>query len=330
MATSGAGSRNKRHRNNFKNRQMEEFTPTENRKEVEENKGMVSVHFDSITDFMECKPPAKHQERFDEHTKNRTDRNGSWFGKGNKKASDVINKALLGDPYLYGALSSYIAELDKLTGYYTKDYEQVIEKVKRVHKRDFFGDELDIHKVYQGQLDTAWHRTERVEVASKFHLVTLLIDVGGHSGQNAIDSIWRAAIVVKLVRELEQAGKAVRIVSGFAVEGAIKANNKLLTATITIKDYNQTLTLERLAAMSHFGFMRTFCFGAFYYQEYPLYGSLGRPIDMTSKHVPIQLQKEVDAGHTKYVYIGRAMDSSSALKFLKHGYEQMEEFSKES
>lgn len=297
---------------------------------VRENKHLVSVQFNGVTDVLEFEPPStEHKKQFKHHTGTERNEGQSWYGQGNRNGADVVNKALLGDPELFKYLERYTAELDKLTGYHTKSYTQVIQKVKRRRIKDYTGDELDIHKVYQGQLDTAWSKTERIEVGSKHHLVTLLIDLGGHAGQNAEASIWRAAIVNKLVRELEQAGKAVKIITGFAVEGAIKGSSKNLTATITIKDYNQALSLERLAAMSHLGFARAFCFGAFYCQEHPLYSSLGRPIDMIKTNVPIHIQQDIDAGHTRFVYIGRAMNSSSAMTHLKNAYKQMEEFAKD-
>lgn len=294
---------------------------------TKESASMVSVHFEGVTELLDFTPPENQKKNFYANLKTRR-RKASWYGRGNSVASEVIDKALLGDPYLYGLLSAHIAELDKLTGYHTRDYTQVIQQVKRRKIKDAYGDELDIHKVYQGRMDTAWTRTERIEVGSKQHLVTLLIDLGGHAGQNAADSVWRAAIAVKLVRELEQAGKSVRIVAGLASRGAFKWEDKTLTATINLKVYNQQITLERLAAMSHFGFMRTFCFAGFYAQKHALHGHLGAPVSL-QKSIPIQLQKEIDKGHTKFVYIGQAMNSSSALTHLKKAYEQMEDFAKD-
>jgi len=294
---------------------------------VQENDKMVSVHFDSILDVLDYTPPQKHKKLFEQCVKTEK-KSPRWFGLGNYVAHQVIDKALLGDKDLYNILERYISRLDDITGYRTKEYKHTIDQVKRVKLKSSFGDELDIHKVYQGQCDTAWSRTKRIEVASKLHLVTLLIDLGGNSNQNAEDSIWRAAVAVRLMEELESAGKSVRIVSGVLAHRAFSNIGKSLTASITIKEYNQALSLERLAAMTHLGFMRTFCFGCFYSQKHNLRASLGTAGILNSEK-PIQLQEEIDKGHTKYVYLSRAMDVNTAKDSLKNAYRQMEEFSNE-
>ena len=155
---------------------------------VKETDKMVSVHFDGVTDLLEFTPPKKHKRDFYKSIRDRTGK-PAWFGSSNKKASEVIEKALLGDSKLYETLQRNVAELDKLTGYHTKSYQQVIQHVRRKKIKGSYGDELDIHAVYQGRLDTAWTRTHRVEVDSVHHLVTLLIDLGGASREDAADSI---------------------------------------------------------------------------------------------------------------------------------------------
>lgn len=294
---------------------------------ISEDEKMVSVHFNSLIELIEFEPPKKNKEKYNEMLYTRK-RKETWLGRGNHIAKQVLDKALVGDPYLYGLLESYLAELDELTGYHTKAYEQTIVAVKRRKFHGNYGDELDIHKIYQGRLDTAWARTERIEVSRKLHLVTLFIDLGGSLGQSASDSIWRAAVAVRLLSELERSGKSVRLVTGILAVNAIKGkeSHKYLTSTITVKEYNQNISLERLAAMTHLGFMRCFCFAGFYAQKHSLYSSLGQPKDV-NQNMPIQLQAEVDAGHAKYVYLGRAMCSRTALKCLEKAYEQMEEFS---
>lgn len=297
---------------------------------VSENSSTVSVHFNGVVELLEYdagKQKAEYKKYLHDN-----DMGSGWFGYKNNTANDVTTKALLGDAYLFEKLKEHIAELDKLTGYYTTAYEQVLQTSKRRRFRGPAGDELDIHKVYQGRLDTAWSKTERIEVGQKQHLVTLLIDLGGNCAQDVAASLWRAAIVIKLARELELAGKAVKIVTGIAARSAFVESDvrrKILTSTIVVKDFNQPIVLPRLAAMTHFGFMRTFCFAAFHLQPHKLSSGLGRPVDMVGSNMPIQLQEEIDMGITKFVYIGRAMDSSSAFYHLKHAYTQMQEFANE-
>ncbi len=293
-----------------------------------ENEKMVSIHFDSILEVMEAEESenSNNKRRFRRLMAGRAGK-GDWYGPTNHDSKDVINHALLGDAALYeNHVKDMLSQLEDLEGYRTIDYEQSIKEVKRRKIRSHFGDEIDIHKVYQGDLERAWSSTERVEVDRKHHLVTLLIDLVENSTQAVRPTLWKAAVAVFLQREIEKAGKSVRILVGSTSEGSLAGMHKTVTTSIVVKEYNQTLNFERLAAMTHLGFYRTFGFAAKVSQKHEIVDTYGRAAAMDPSNISIPLQEEIDAGHTKLVLIGGPKSLHAASLAIKNAYKQMESF----
>lgn len=301
---------------------------------TKEKGNMVSVHFDSLMEFMDyvntdgiSDLDMRQDAQYNMTTRKNEDR-GDWYGNTNETAKDVMNHALLGDSELYTSLQSKINIIDKRIREVPLDYENQVLRVKRKKVRADFGDELDIHKVYQGQCDTAWTTTKRFEVDSKVHLINIVVDISGHCGIKVKDSLWRAAVAVKLTDQLIKAGKSVKLSVGAITQDTWRGKSGLLTSTIAIKNYNENLSLERVAAMSNVSFFRTALFATMSVPEYPLLGSKGRPVSITEKNMPLHLKEDIDAGHAKYVVIGRANSEESALYAMDNIYKQIEQFSK--
>lgn len=291
----------------------------------------ISVHFDSILDLMDYNPPwPENKWVFTDYFKGGKDtKGGKWLGPTNKTSQDVISGAMLGDHELYKKrLVPMISKLREAMGMHKNDYKQVIKTSRRKPVFQDHGDELDIHKVYQGQIDTAWRSTKRIEVAKETKLVTLFVQIAGTSGYNAIDSLWRAAVAVLLMEELQKAGKSVKIVVGGASHGVTRGKHSMCVS-ITVKNYNEKLSFERLAAMSHLGFYRTFGFGAKGCQPYKLSGGLGYSVDITPRMIPLQFAQDVHKGHTKMVLLDRSLSLTDAVQSMKRAFKKMKEFSDE-
>ena len=293
---------------------------------VKENETKISIMLDSLVELLDMECPSSNQSNKNRFNKFKNQiRSNGWYGPTCDSAKEIIDNALLGDKYLY---EKYLIPKIKLLGdsQDVKDSEQSIQIVKRKRTRGSQGDELDIHRVYQGQLDKAWSKSIRVEVAQKFHLVTLLIDYGGNSSESATNSLWRTAVVVRLAEELERAGKSVQIIASFACTGSSISHNKMLSSSLMIKKYNEKLSMERLAAMSHIGSFRVFGFLGIVCQEEQATSDLGYDSGVSIENMPIHLQEEIDGGHMKVVIIGRASDIHSAKQKLADAYKQMDYF----
>ncbi len=294
---------------------------------IKENNEMVSVQYDSILDVINtpCSSGSRINQGLYNSFYNDRDRTG-WYGKYNSSA-EIRNAALLGDKELYElSLKGKIKSLSSNGS--VSSSEQNIKSIKRKIVYSSTGDELDIHKIYQGQSDTAWRKTKRIEVAKKFHLVTLLIDYVGIARENANDSLWRSAVAVKIYEELLLAGKSVRIVVGSVSENAMIGDSRFISTCISIKRYNEPLSVERLAVMSNLGFYRFAGFIAKTMQNINLSSGLGTSVSLAENNLPIQLKEEQELGHTKFVRIGRASNQGSANNELLNCYKQMEEFNK--
>ncbi len=297
---------------------------------ISENEKIVSVHFDSILDVMEA-PPSKSMRNknfFDNLIKHgHRGEGGGWYGPTNRNSKDVISHALLGDVELCEKyLKPMIAKLEEFTNLRTIDYVQHVKEVKRKKVRKDFGDELDIHQIYQGRADKAWTTTERIEQDSKHHLVTLLIELTDNVRQDVVPTLWKAAVVTFLQREIERAGKSLRVIAASASSGTICNDNRNVTTSIIVKEYNETLNFERLAAMSHLGFYRVFGFAAKNCYDKDLMSSLGRASRISEHLMPIKLEEEIKKGHTKAVFLGAPKSLRDAKASLTSAYEQMKSF----
>lgn len=293
---------------------------------VKENDSLVSVHFDSILDFMDHIETGTNKREFIEYGERvlvGSSLRERWFGPNCISSKEVFKSALLGDDDLLKSLESKISTLEKDSAT-CKTTSQIVKKVKRKNVWSNAGDEIDIHKVYAGNYQNAWRKKEAIKIETKIQLVTLFIDIAGLSDASAVSSLWRAAVAVKLYRELLAAGKSVKIIVGGASEFAFENCTKDMTVGVVVKDYNQPLTDSRLAAMANLGFYRTWGFVAKTCQQHKLAYGLGYSIPATDKTVPINLQEEIEKGHTKFVYLRKCDNSYSASESLKFAYKQME------
>lgn len=284
-----------------------------------ENDDKVSIHFDSPLDFMEVKPANKsNASRYKGYMdKNRSDPRALGPAK---NAGKVMEEAILGSEVLDKLLEEKISwlneELRELNPHTDK---QLVQKSKRRKVKSNHGDELDIHAVYAGQLDKAWTRSYR-EVFDKQHsLITLVIDVGANWGEDALSSLWQSAIASKLLDDMTKARKSVQIVLANAGGSAFIENRKQLTCSVVVKKYNQKLTSSRLASMSHLGYFRVAFFAQMCLSEYTLEYGLGHHIPLES-NLPIQLEDEIRAGHTKPIFIGKVRSAQQALDYLNEIY----------
>lgn len=263
---------------------------------------LISIHYDSVIDYVEAKP---HPTNADLYERFKRTAENQWYGPTAKGYDDAMKKAMLGDHELYKDLTGKIDQLRKSIRQSNINLDIMVKKPKRVRERGPQGDELDIHRVYQGRMDTAWSRTRRVDFDESTKLVTVLIDNEDNAMADSRRSIWRAAAAVVVVDELIKAGKSVRLVTYGASINSTQDNNNM-TVTCTIKNYNESLSSERLVAMSHIGFGRALGFCGMAMQPHRLLIGLGQTAPYSEKFIPLQFKAEMEKGHTKVVYIGKA------------------------
>lgn len=297
-----------------------------------ENKRTYSIHFKSMMDFEEHQPEGPNRERFHDYKNNGPSGASSdiyrVLGSSINKPSDIRDGAMLGDAHFYHNKVKPMAQ--QLLGIEGRDYDQMIQRVQRVPKYTNFGDELDIHKVYKGDLEKAWRTTERIEVDRVHRLVTIIMDVGENWNVDADDTLWNAVVCTKLVDDLQKAGKSVKLIVGGAVRDLFEGSkSKLITTnTITVKEYNQPLAIERVAGMSHLGFYRLFGFASMCAAEYKATDWLGSKYHMNyTNAMPIQIQEEIDAGHTRAIVVKTSKSKAEAERNIAEAYKKLKKYS---
>jgi len=297
---------------------------------VKTNDEMISIHFDSILDLMEHEATGRNANRFNRFLTD-YESDPSWYGKTNGgEAKQVIDHALIGDQKLYDGLSEKVSDFASFTGLNNIDTVQKIKSSKRKIKRGDFGDEFDIHKMYSGNLENAWTRRVRVENDSQHKLVTLFINVCGTMRVDAEDSLWRAVVALRLYQDLQRAGKSVKIIVGGGSANTFESDSRKCSFSIVVKEYNQALSVERLAAMSHVGFHRVFGFAAkCAHDEAQVESSLGKSVNASNNYLPINLKEELDVGHTRILFINKSTSLMDAKADLDSLYNQLQDLQKE-
>lgn len=297
---------------------------------VKEDEKMISVHFDSVLEVLDHNCDNVNRKKFIQYTQNeKADRYGvgsNWLGTTNQCEKDVINHALAGDPEMCKDLMNKISQFRIEIGADRADYRETLPRRKRKTRFGDFGDEVDIHKVLAGKVDTSWRKKVQMETNPISPLVTIVIDLCASAYEDCKNSYWRAAVALFVTQELLNAGKSVKLVVADVGKHAMHDSRKLLSTSIVIKDFNQAVSIERIAAMTHLGFFRTFMFGAMQVQDYATNSSLGTPVTLDDNNIPVHLREEVEKGHTKYLRVTRISSLREAQTALKDIYKQIGEY----
>lgn len=290
---------------------------------IEQDDKMISISYESIIDVLQIDFSQQVNGYRASHYLSKNKCLESKHGENNNTYRKIIEKALVGDPLLLKNLDNKIISLNKASGINTTDYEQRIKTSvrKRIHSDQ--GDELDIEKMYQGDIDSCWTKTSRVEIDSTHKFVTLFIENGDNWSEDVYSSFWRSAIAVFLTRELERAGKNVKIIIGSCAYHSMIGCSKLLNQSITIKEYNQRISMERIAAMTHLGFFRSVSLALYCLAPYKLARGMGEILYMNKHTMPIQLRKQVSNGSTRLIHIAPVNTKNEAINELESAYKQL-------
>jgi hypothetical protein len=136
-----------------------------------------------------------------------------------------------------------------------------LPSVRRAKARADFGDEVDMQRVWSGDLNRAWATTRR-----KFdprrkaaQTVTILCRLGGNCHLRADRLFWQGACAVALIDALKRSNRSVKLVAFMhsrAVDAATQTTEHLLE--LPILEAGQQADLEKLAAVLCLaGFFRT-------------------------------------------------------------------------
>jgi len=272
---------------------------------------LISIHFNSLGELMTAKPSNPHNQGNFDYVKTRP----ATFFLGDMNAEQVIQKAVVGDESLLKMLHKKASRLAQ--GEYTSTSIETVQKRKRKRIKGAQGDELDIHAVYQGKLDRAWSSRKHVEIDAQASLYTVMIDVGATVAVGVDESMWRAVVAHKVADELITAGKSVRIIVGSGARNVI-SGSRIVTTDIVVKNYNEPLSMERLAAMSHAGFHRVFNFMARCMVEQNVNQSMGSSFNYLKDHRPAHMEDSEE-----YIYVAQSVNEYQAKHNIKEIFDKI-------
>jgi hypothetical protein len=122
----------------------------------------------------------------------------------------------------------------------------VATSIKRRNVWQDFGDEVDMQRVYAGNLDYAWRRTKRVCVNGPTR-ICIFIDSLASGYVESREMLWRGVAAMRLADTLTAAGYLVEIRSGFKGGTLIGKYDSVLQSVI-VKPYDMPINLPVLAA----------------------------------------------------------------------------------
>ena len=133
--------------------------------------------------------------------------------------------------------------------------------LKRRRIRSDQGDDVDMQRIYSGNLDTAWSKMKRQFCRGPMRL-RIVIDAISIGGVDADDMKWQGVAAMKLTDVLTAAGYSVQVESAFHGKGGRSAQegDGERDLRVIVKNYSSPLELHTLATTTALpGFFR--CLG---------------------------------------------------------------------
>ena len=165
---------------------------------------------------------------------------------------------------------------------------------RRKKVRAASGNALDIHRVYGGDLSTAWESTKReqslTKMAFKGH-VNIIVDLCANANVGAEAMFWRGAVGCLLAKSLIQSGRHVRIIAAATVENPCGYRNRdrgygRVTVATVIKDWNYPLELNSLFASTALaGFFRHYYFKSIMAMPKIVERGIGQAMEFKMEHL---------------------------------------------
>lgn len=226
-------------------------------------------HFDSIHEIMRMNPTLSgNMEKYRSSVLERGKTDQSWWGwyGGFDKLNQMLDE---GWPEGLAKMDKYLGELSL----------PVMRSARRVKKRAAFGDEVDIQRIYNGDLERAWSTTERqIGSAVGRHNAIIQVDVSTSASVSSEKAFWRGAAATALTKILVESGRNVQILITETTSDVFVKSRDYQLNTIMLKEFDQPMNIENVMLCTSVGFHRGYVFKAKLLEEkYVCQGSLGYP-----------------------------------------------------
>ena len=193
--------------------------------------------------------------------------------------------------------------------------QSVSSHKRRKRRRGDHGMSIDMDRVYNGQLDTAWTRMQHVQkVMQSPKNVCVYIDVACLGGVKPSETLWRGAVAFIITDILIKEGYSVKVVVGGTSRDVLvnDTGNDVTCTSVTIKDYMSGINPKTLAVACSAGYHRHFNFRMRNMFDKPPREDYGKTIkDHTI--LPEDLRRDVEAG-VKVIHIDNDLCSKYSAK----------------
>ncbi len=281
-----------------------------------------SIHYNSFEELLgdKCKTTA-NQERWDGHR--RTSSN-NWYGRNCNSVSDFVSHVENGWQELTTEVK---AKADTLKLNPDTLSPMIVQSMRRKRIRSDSGSDLDIHRVYQGHLDTAWASTRHEVQSTRKRAAHIYINIDGNANENAIASQWRAAAAYRVCEMLQRSGFSVEITVGTSSSDSFRNGPHYCHMTFTAKASSMPLDLNRLAIQSTLGWLRTYMFASLCYNDlgYSVVSYFGRA---THNSNPPYVQDRTKKGDLTIAIHSDIKDQMSAMNGIRQAQQSLTNYGK--
>lgn len=164
-------------------------------------------------------------------------RPGSYYGKDTKDLAYLLDLHKNGWPE---GVSKAMELADEI-----RDAVPQAEKPRRRPRWSDQGDEVSMHRVYNGMLDRAWRSTRKVQAEGP-KVISIDVDVGHNAHVSAESLFWSGACAVAITDVLEDMGYRVEL---FATAVTWEQNRACITRLV-VKRADEPLNINSVAALA--------------------------------------------------------------------------------
>lgn len=190
---------------------------------VEANGSKLIGRYDDFASYIhDAQHVAAHQNSTSQkyHKHWMEDANSNWYGLDkDHNFEQVRDLTLAGWP-------EGLMRMDKALGSLEIDVPPI--SIRRRRLRSDFGDELDIHRVYSGDVAHAFTTMKRPP-GSKRKPLSIVVDSIASGGRDADSMFWQGAAAIKLGELLSNAGYTVELYSAFKARAHCDVDLRVLT-----------------------------------------------------------------------------------------------------
>jgi len=222
------------------------------------------LKFDNVLDIMSIKredAAERNRGRFDQMT---ASYGVSWLGVEN--TTSVERLGVTGWKTGVSKAFKSLGELPEIS---------VAKGIKRKRIRGMSGDELDMQRIYSGDLENAWSSMAHAK-RRKPKVISIKVNLGANCNMNADSLFWKGAVCVRLADLLESAGYRVEIIGYSHASNTYTSGVRNYYVEVPIKEATEVLDIDKLAFVTGLaGFFRLYIFRAKTVIDLPIAGGLG-------------------------------------------------------